>query len=68
MTELAHSTGETKVCAQSHYAVIVEAQKDAEVYQRGDLDCAECLRRMVETHAALADVFRAKLAAIGGGR
>lgn len=53
---------------KTHYAVIVEAQKDVEVYQRGDLDCSDCLRRMVEKHVALAEVFRAKLAAIGGAR
>ncbi len=55
-------------CGQSHYAVIVEAQKDAAIYQRGDLDCPECLRCMVEKHVALAEVFGAKLAAIGGAR
>jgi hypothetical protein len=57
-----------KGCAQSHYASIVEAQKDAEVYQRGDLDCADCLRRMADAHAALAEEFRERLSALGGAR
>lgn len=48
-------------CAHSHYAAIVEARKDVEIYQLGDIDCAECLRRMADKHAALADVFRARL-------
>lgn len=52
---------EDRLCAQSHYAAIVEAQKDVEIYQLGDLDCPECLRHMAEKHAALAEVFRARL-------
>ena len=54
--------GQHSVCALSHYAAIVDAQKDVEVYQLGDVDCPICLRRMVEKHEALADVFRARLA------
>jgi hypothetical protein len=56
---------EGQLCLASHYAVIVEAHKDAEVYQRSDADCPSCLTRMVERHQAIADVFRARLAAFG---
>ena len=48
-------------CAQSHYAVIVDAQKDVEVYQLGDVDCSDCLRRMITRHEAIAEVFRERL-------
>jgi hypothetical protein len=48
-------------CAHSHYVAIVEARKDVEIYQLGDVDCAECLRRMADKHSALADVFRTRL-------
>ncbi len=54
-----------QLCLQSHYAAIVEAQKDVEVYGLGDADCASCLRRMIEKHEALAQMFRDRLAAIG---
>ena len=54
---------EDRLCAQSHYAAIVEAQKDVEIYQLGDLDCTDCLRCMADKHAALAATFRARLAA-----
>lgn len=57
---------EGQLCLQAHYAVIVDAYKDAEIYQRGDADCASCLHHMVEKHEALAEVFRSKLAAFGG--
>ncbi len=51
-----------QLCVQSHYVAIVEAQKDVEIYQVGDIDCPDCLRRMAEKHAALTEVFRARLA------
>jgi hypothetical protein len=51
-------------CSQSHFATIVEAQEDVEVYQHGDLDCPACLRCMVDKHGALVDMFRARLAKI----
>jgi len=53
------------LCEQSHYAVIVEAQKDVEIYQLGDLACPSCLRHMVEKHEALVEVFRTKLSTHG---
>jgi hypothetical protein len=53
--------GEKQLCHQSHYAAIVDAQKDVEVYQLGDVDCPDCLRRMAEKHEALAATFRARL-------
>ena len=53
-----------KLCRQSHYAAIVDAQKDVEIYQLGDVDCPSCLARMADKHAALAEVFRARLAAL----
>lgn len=52
------------LCAQSHYAAIVDAKKDVEVYQLGDVDCADCLRRMAEKHEALAEMFRSRLNAL----
>jgi hypothetical protein len=54
-----------QLCLQSHYAAIVQAVKEVEVYQVGDLDCSSCLRLMIDKHEALAKVFREKLAAIG---
>jgi hypothetical protein len=54
-----------QLCLSSHYAVIVEAHKDAEIYQQGDEDCPNCLARMVVKHQAIADLFRSKLAEIG---
>lgn len=59
-------TDKEQLCLQSHYVVIVEAQKDAEIYQRGAVGCASCLRLMVEKHEGLAEAFRSKLAALGG--
>ncbi len=61
MTQHAYSGREGRLCSKSHYAAIVEAQKDVEVYQLGDLDCPDCLRRMVEKHEALVETFRARL-------
>ena len=58
-------TGSGRLCSQSHYAAIVESQKDVEIYQLGDLDCPDCLRHMADKHAALAEIFRQRLAAIG---
>ena len=49
------------LCAQAHDVVIVDAQKDVEVYQLGDVDCPDCLRRMITKHEALAETFRARL-------
>lgn len=62
-----YSGSEGKLCIQSHYVAIVEAQKTVEVYQLGDIDCAECLRRMAEKHEALGVEFRARLAALSPG-
>ncbi len=45
-------------CSKSHYATIVEAQKDVEAYRLGDADCLDCLQRMAQKHEALAGVFR----------
>lgn len=60
-----HATGDQKqLCLQAHYAAIVEAHRDVEIYQHGDVDCSSCLRRMADKHAALADVFRARLDAL----
>lgn len=56
--------GDKQLCLLSHYAAIVEAARDVEVYQLGDVDCSCCLRRMAEKHEALAEVFRARLAAL----
>ena len=53
----------TKPCTQSHYAAIVEADKDVEVYQLGDDACAICMRLMMEKHEVIADMFRIWLAA-----
>ena len=52
-----------KRCETSHYAAVVEAHKDVEIYQLGDVDCPSCLRRMADKHQAIAAVFRARLAA-----
>ena len=56
---------EEQLCETSHYAAIVEAQKDVEIYQLGDVDCAICLRRMADKHQALSDMFRSRLVEIG---
>lgn len=55
---------EDRLCTESHYAVIVVAQKDNEIYQLGDSDCPICLASMANKHAALAEVFRLRLAAL----
>lgn len=57
-----HSVLDGQLCLQSHYAVIVEAHKDVEIYLNGDADCPSCLRRMAEKHEELAKVFRSRLA------
>lgn len=57
------SVGEAP-CQQSHYATIVEAVAEAEVYQQGATDCPSCLRRMVEKHGALVEIFQERLAAL----
>jgi hypothetical protein len=56
-----YRSSEGKLCQQSHYAAIVDAQKDVEIYQLGDIDCPACLARMADKHAALAEVFRDRL-------
>ena len=56
---------EGQLCLRSHYAVIVEAHKDSEIYQRSDDDCPSCLRRMADKHQEIADMFRARLIAFG---
>lgn len=56
---------EEQVCEKSHYAAVVEASKDIEIYQQGDVDCPICLRHMADKHQAIADLFRSKLAEIG---
>jgi hypothetical protein len=61
VTKHAHSVLDGQLCARSHYVAIVEAHKDVEIYQLGDLDCQDCLRRMAEKHEALAVVFRDRL-------
>jgi len=50
------------VCQESHYAAIVEAGKDAEIYQLGDDACTACMRIMMHKHEVLADMFRSWLA------
>jgi hypothetical protein len=55
---------EGQLCMLSHYVSLVDAQKDVEVYQSGDVDCPDCLLRMAEKHEALAAVFRSRLAAL----
>jgi hypothetical protein len=44
---------------------VSEALKNTEVYQLGEEECVECMRRMVERHVDLVALFQAKLAAIG---
>lgn len=56
------------LCAQSHYAAIVDAQKDVEIYQLGDIDCPRCLQLMGDKHQQIAEVFRARLRAQSGER
>ena len=56
-------TGRTgQLCTTSHYAEIVDAKKDIELYQLGDVDCSSCQRRMADKHTALAALFQARLA------
>lgn len=55
------------LCDQSHYAVIVEALKDVEIYKQGEIDCPSCLQRMADKHAQLARFFRDRLAALTSG-
>lgn len=55
------STG--KLCSQSPYTAIDEAPN-----QLSDVDCPNCLERMMEKHAALAAVFRKRLTALAGGK
>lgn len=59
------SVHEEQLCLRSHYAVIVEAHKAPEIYQRSDDDCPSCLRRMADKHLEIADMFRARLIAFG---
>ena len=54
-----------QLCLSAHYAVVVEAHKNSEIYQRGDADCQRCLMGMVEKLETLVDVFRARLAETG---
>lgn len=56
---------EEQICETSHYAAVVEASKDIEIYQLGDVDCPICLRHMAAKHQAIADLFRARLVEIG---
>lgn len=66
MTKHAHMDGQ--LCLRSHYAAVVEAHKDVEVFQLGDVDCPSCLRLMAEKHEAVAEVFRSRLAALAPHR
>ena len=52
-----------RLCETSHYVAIVDAKKDVELYQLGNGDCSSCQRRMADKHAAVAGLFRARLAA-----
>ena len=53
-----------RLCATSHYAAIVDAKKDVELYRLGEVDCSSCQRRRADKHAALAALFQARLAAV----
>lgn len=66
MTKHSHSVMDGQLCLRSHYAAVVEAHKVVEIYQLGDVDCTACLRLMAEKHEAVAQVFRDRLAALGG--
>jgi hypothetical protein len=59
---------EDRLCAQSHYAAIVDATKDVEIYHLGDVDCQSCLQRMADKHAAVAAVFRERLSNLAWAR
>lgn len=61
-TQPSNGSGEA-LCKTSHYAAIVDAQKDVEIYQLGDVDCPSCLRRMADKHQEIAEVFRGRLRA-----
>ena len=50
------------ICLESHYAAIVEANKDVEVYQLGDDECPICMRIMMQKHEIVAEMFRSWLA------
>lgn len=54
---------ENPQCSTSHYAAIVEANKDVEIYQLGDDECPACMRLMMQKHEVIADMFRSWLAA-----
>ena len=66
MTKHAHNVMDGQLCLRSHYAAIVEAHKEVEIYQLGDVDCPICLRLMAEKHEALAEVFRGRLDKLTG--
>ena len=66
MTQHAHNVLTGTICAQSHYAAVVEAIKDVEIYQLGEVDCPICLRLMADKHEQLAKIFRDRLAVFGG--
>jgi hypothetical protein len=56
------AVNEGELCETSHYVAIVEVHKDTEIYQRGDVECLSCLRRMADKHQAVVAVFHARLA------
>ncbi|HSX22335.1 MAG TPA: hypothetical protein VLE97_06120 [Gaiellaceae bacterium] len=60
-------SSDDQLCEKAHYAAIVDAVKDVEIYHLGDVDCPSCLRRMADKHEAVAAVFRARLSDVMGG-
>ena len=60
-------SSDDQLCEKAHYAAIVDAVKDVEIYHLGDIDCPSCLRRMADKHEAVAAVFRARLSDLMGG-
>lgn len=68
MTALGVDPAAGQCCSQAHYVTIVDSSKATEIYQRGEIDCANCLRSMATKHAELAEIFRDKLFALGGSR
>ena len=54
-------------CTTSHYATIVDAKKDVQIYQVGDDACPTCLRLMAAKHEQVARIFRDKIALLIGG-
>lgn len=60
-------SSDDQLCGTAHYAAIVDAVKDVEIYQLGDVDCPSCLRRMADKHEAVAGVFRSRLSDVMGG-